>query len=304
MATTIVVSMICLAIGFGIAWRMLTNRLAAVQRELQAAQEESATHQRPEVRDLLQEILDVASRMDRDVGQHTHQLTEVNKGIQQSLSQPASPIVNFTQQLLDANLKLRGDLQAARDEIRSKQSELDVFVNEARTDTLTGLKNRRSFDEELNRCFAQRQRQGTVFSLILLDIDHFKKFNDVFGHLSGDLVLRSVAQLLTVTLRQMDVVCRYGGEEFAVICPGSRLHEAKVAAERIRQAVAAKTVFLKEGTAQVTVSLGAAEVGEAEIAEGLIQRADDALYAAKRAGRNRVHWHDGQECVPAPAETH
>lgn len=177
-----------------------------------------------------------------------------------------------------------------------KQNE---FASEARTDVLTGLKNRRAFQEELSRQFAQRQRQGIHFSLILIDIDHFKTFNDAHGHLSGDLVMQSVARVLSATLREMDIVCRYGGDEFAVICPGSKLHEAAVGAERVRQAIADQTVSLKQGQAQVTVSAGVAEVANSEIAEGLIQRADEALYAAKRAGRNRVHCHTGHECVPA-----
>lgn len=182
--------------------------------------------------------------------------------------------------------------------IRGRQK-LNEFFREARTDMLTGLKNRRAFDEELGRQFAQRQRQGVLLSLILIDIDQFKAFNDVHGHLSGDLVLRSVALVLSSTMREMDIVCRYGGDEFAVICPGSKLHEAAVGAERVRQAVAGHTVSLKRDNARVTVSVGVAEVISPEIAEGLIQRADEALYAAKHAGRNCVHWHNGHECMPA-----
>lgn len=182
--------------------------------------------------------------------------------------------------------------------IRGRQKR-DAFISEARTDMLTGLRNRRAFDEDLGRQFAQRQRQGGHFSLIMIDIDQFKAFNDAHGHLSGDLALRSVAQALSAALREMDIVCRYGGDEFAVICPGSNLHEAAVGAERVRQAVSEHAVSLKQGDALVTVSLGVAQVVSPEIAEGLIQRADEALYAAKHAGRNRVHWHNGQECVPA-----
>lgn len=182
--------------------------------------------------------------------------------------------------------------------IRGRQK-LDAVIREARTDMLTGLRNRRAFNEELGRQFAQRQRQGVYFSLIMIDIDHFKAFNDAHGHLSGDLALRAVTQVLSSTLREMDIVCRFGGDEFVVICPGSKLHEAAVGAERVRQAVAEHAVSLKQSQRQVTISLGVAEVISPEIAEGLIQRTDDALYAAKRAGRNRVHWHNGHECVPA-----
>ncbi len=182
--------------------------------------------------------------------------------------------------------------------IRGRQA-LDTFRSDARTDMLTGLKNRRAFDEEMGHQFSQRQRQGVHFSLIMIDIDHFKVFNDDHSHLSGDLALRTVAQVLSSTLRQMDIVCRYGGDEFAVICPGSKLQEAAVAAERVRQAVAAQAVSLRKGDTQVTVSLGVAEVINPEIPEGLIQRADDALYSAKHAGRNHVYWHNGHDCVPS-----
>lgn len=301
MGVTVAVSLVCMAIGVGVTWRIFSGRLKAMQQEVLELQQ-ATPQRRPEIRNLVQEILDVATRMDGDVSRHTNRLSEVNQGIQQSQAEQPSAIVSLTGQLLDANLKLRGELQAARKELNSKQRELEVFVTEARTDTLTGLRNRRSFDEELGRNFAQRQRQSVTFSLIVIDIDYFKKFNDDYGHLSGDLVLRSVAQVLTATLREMDVVCRYGGEEFTVICPGSKLHEAVVGAERVRQAVAAKTVSLKEGNVTVTISLGVAEVLGTESPDDLMQRADEALYAAKHAGRNCVRLHDGRECQTAPAE--
>ena len=180
-----------------------------------------------------------------------------------------------------------------------QKHEADALVAEARTDALTGLKNRRSFDEELHRQFAQRQRQGTVFSLLLIDLDHFKQVNDTHGHPAGDSVLQTVSQLLTKTLREMDLVYRYGGDEFAVICPGSRLREAATAAERIRQAVETTPVQFNDEVLSLKLSVGVAEVGGLEIADGLLQRADEALYAAKHAGRNRVRLHDGQLCVPA-----
>lgn len=179
------------------------------------------------------------------------------------------------------------------------QRESAVFAREARTDFLTGLRNRRAFQEELARQFAQRQRQSVHFSLIMIDIDQFKVFNDHYGHLAGDLALRSVAKVLTATIREMDLICRFGGDEFAVICPGSNLHEAAVAAERARQAVAAQSLSLKHVDVKITVSLGLAEVTSEEVMDALIQRADDALYSAKSAGRDRVSWHNGIECVSA-----
>lgn len=301
MGTTIVISAASLAVGFASAWWMLSPRLRSVQKELQFAQEQVNVTKQPEMRSLLQELSDVALRMDGDVGRHTRRLNEVNQDLQQASQNDVSPIVTMTQELLDANQTLRNELQTARREIMAKQQQLEAFGNEARTDMLTGLRNRRSFNEELNRHFAQRQRKDTVFALMMIDIDHFKRFNDLHGHLSGDLVLRAVADVLSTKLREMDIPCRYGGEEFVVICPGSTLHEAAIGAERIRQAIADKSVMLKEGPVQVTVSTGVAEVTNLEVADELIQRADEALYSAKHAGRNCVHIHDGQGFSPLVA---
>jgi diguanylate cyclase (GGDEF)-like protein len=188
-------------------------------------------------------------------------------------------------------------LFAFRPQTARQRQQTDALLAEARTDTLTGLKNRRSFDEELCRQFAQRQRQGIVFSLLLIDLDHFKLVNDTHGHPAGDLVLQTVAQLLTKTLREMDLIYRHGGDEFAVVCPGSKLHEALTAAERIRQAMCATPVPLLRNGVSLTLSVGVAEVDGSETADGLLQRADQALYAAKHAGKNRVRLHDGQFCI-------
>lgn len=298
MAMTDVILAICVAIGFGAAWLWMRVRLSKGTVKLRATQHPSTPFIEAEMPGLLQSILDVTSRMDCDVDCLTQQLTDSIEKIRLTFGHQASELEAPILQLLEANVTLRDRLHSARRELSSKKSELEAFVNEARTDLLTGLKNRRSFDEELHRSFAQRQRQGIVFSLILVDIDNFKKINDSYGHLSGDHVLQSVARTLTVTTRDMDFVCRYGGDEFAVICSGSQLHEAAVAAERIRQAVADEMQPLKDAVVQVTISLGVAEVGPSEIADGLLLRADEALYSAKHCGRNRVHLHNGQECSP------
>lgn len=180
-----------------------------------------------------------------------------------------------------------------RREMLAAKRRVEKLEAETRTDPVTGLRNRRAFDEELGRLFAQRQRQGTTFSLILADIDGFKAINDRRGHLAGDEVLRAVAETLRSTLRGMDLVCRFGGDEFAVICAGTSQGEATIVAERARQAIAAKAVDLSNGTLNVTISLGVADTQPGEVSEGLIVRADAALYAAKQAGRNLVRWHDG-----------
>ena len=178
-------------------------------------------------------------------------------------------------------------------------------MTEARTDALTGISNRRAFDQEVRRLFAQRKRQGVTFSLLLADVDHFKLFNDYHGHQVGDEMLRQVANTFDRTMRDMDLVCRYGGEEFAILLPGTRLKEALRAAQRANAAVERVTYRLNDAQLNVTASIGAVEVLENESVESFIERVDSALYAAKLAGRNCVCYHNGERCFPAsvPPET-
>lgn len=161
---------------------------------------------------------------------------------------------------------------------------LDTMRQVAAVDGLTGIANRRTFEEELERETARSVRTGVPVSLVMLDIDHFKVLNDTNGHQVGDDVLRQVAAVLRGTSREYDIVARYGGEEFAVILPASGPDEASASAHRLLHAlrVAATTV-------PVTASLGLATYPEhATSPRGLVESADQALYAAKRGGRNRV----------------
>jgi diguanylate cyclase (GGDEF)-like protein len=152
------------------------------------------------------------------------------------------------------------------------------------TDALTGIGNRRAFDAEMERRLATARREGGEVALCLMDIDHFKAFNDTFGHVAGDEAIARVARVVRETCRASDIPARYGGEEIAVIMPGLGAQGALEAAERIRAAVAAATI----GARDVTVSVGVAVSVAGCSAEVLVEAADRALYAAKAAGRNRV----------------
>ncbi|MBI5231687.1 MAG: diguanylate cyclase [Coriobacteriales bacterium] len=161
----------------------------------------------------------------------------------------------------------------------------------AARDALTGLYNRRAFDERLAEETAHAHRYETALSLIMFDVDRFKDVNDRFGHPAGDAVLSAVADVLQRELRASDVACRYGGDEFAVILPGSTKTEAFAVAEKLREALYSGPIVLPEGqSVRVTASLGVAAVG-ALIVDGpsLLAAADRALYGAKAAGRNRAH---------------
>jgi len=158
------------------------------------------------------------------------------------------------------------------------------------TDGLTKLYNHRFFQDSLKREFARSQRYKSSLSLALLDIDHFKRFNDTYGHQQGDIVLQELARTLRGQVRNLDVVARYGGEEFAVIMPDATPDVALRVAERLRAAVESHPVEGPTGPLLVTISLGVASVPNAEIGvpAGLIAAADRALYRAKELGRNRV----------------
>jgi diguanylate cyclase (GGDEF)-like protein len=164
----------------------------------------------------------------------------------------------------------------------------DMVDRQARTDDLTGLDNRRAFFACAERESARADRQGDDLSLLVLDIDHFKRVNDTHGHRIGDLVLAGVAQVLWRSVGEAGVVGRLGGEEFAVLLPGYDLESAQRGAETIRATVEVCSIATPAGDIPVTVSIGCASVCVGESALAAFHKADDALYAAKRAGRNQV----------------
>ena len=164
-----------------------------------------------------------------------------------------------------------------------------ALANLSSADSLTGLRTRRFVDDVLNLEFLRARRYRSPLTLAMADLDHFKQVNDKWGHPAGDAVLRHVATTLQDLLRRTDLIGRYGGEEFLLLHPQSTASGATALAERIREAVAALRVETPSGTIGVTLSIGIAEYDrQMESPEDLIAAADRALYAAKRAGRNRV----------------
>lgn len=171
---------------------------------------------------------------------------------------------------------------------------LEAQIAQARTDALTGLANRRALDEELQRRCTETQRSGTPLSIMLIDVDHFKSFNDRNGHRAGDEALRVIAATLRDAMRQMDMVARYGGEEFVVLLPGTAIEGAILVAERTRQDLADAKFRYDGKEFSLTVSVGVAQLATNEHVSRMLQRVDQALYAAKGAGRNRSFWNDGR----------
>ncbi len=172
----------------------------------------------------------------------------------------------------------------------------------AGTDMLTGLANRRRFVEEADREIATARRYARPLAALILDVDHFKSFNDTYGHAVGDEVLKAVAACLPPAVRDIDLPARLGGEEFVVLCPVASVNEAAATAERVREAIAALRLTDADGqpVRQVTASVGVAELTPADKAIGdVLERADAALYSCKRGGRNQVQvWREGMTAHP------
>ena len=180
----------------------------------------------------------------------------------------------------------------------SLQLEFDVF-----TDSLTGIANRRAFDYELRRRIIDWNRQRIPLCLLLLDIDHFKVTNDRYGHQAGDAALIVVANVLKRSVRELDLVARFGGEEFAMILPYSTTKDGRCVAERAREAIAENLIESGRHHFQLTASFGIAEVMQGDDSELLIRRADAALYKSKHHGRNRSYYNTGTSCEPIVADT-
>ncbi len=171
------------------------------------------------------------------------------------------------------------------------------FQSDSLIDPLTNVANRRAFDFELSRKMIAWQRERQPLALIMIDIDFFKQVNDQYGHQAGDAVLAQVATEINDAVREMDLVCRFGGEEFAAIVPIKRSEESTQTAERIRQRVESKIFRASEHELKITVSVGVAEVMKGDDQELIVKRADTALYESKQNGRNQVTVHDGARCV-------
>ena len=186
---------------------------------------------------------------------------------------------------------LEANFQKTTEELDQIRDSLKLAEQHSNTDVLTGLANRRSLEAFLRSAQIAAMETGNPLSVLMIDIDHFKKFNDNFGHQVGDQVLRLVAKVLQESVRECDLVARYGGEELMAVFPEAALEQCANVAERIRTRISDARLTRRatgEAISSVTVSIGVAQFRLAESAEAMIERCDRALYQAKRTGRNRT----------------
>jgi diguanylate cyclase len=202
-----------------------------------------------------------------------------------------SGLILETQRMAERNRTLEDQLSASSGEIAELRQNLEVVRREALTDALTGIPNRKFFDSRLREAVRDAMENGEPLSLLIADIDHFKQFNDTYGHQLGDQVLRLVARTLTDSVKGRDTPARYGGEEFAIILPQTRLQDAVGLANQIRKTITRRRIVRRntgDDYGTITLSMGVSCYRPGEQLLQMIRRADEALYQAKRAGRNRV----------------
>ena len=200
-------------------------------------------------------------------------------------------LVSATRTMESRSKLLEQQLHTSSREVTDLRDRLELVRQESLTDQLTGIPNRKAFDNELQTAMEQAQESGEPLCLVMCDIDHFKKFNDTWGHRTGDQVLRLVGNCLSENVKGRDTAARYGGEEFAVILPHTDPRGAFSLAEQLRSKVESKKL-VKKSTGDIlgviTISAGVTQYISGESTDEFIQRADACLYAAKRSGRNRV----------------
>jgi diguanylate cyclase len=248
----------------------LTKELAAVSRAIETAQKSSEAYG---------ETLADASK------------TLTAAGSAADLKATVETLVTATKRVQRENKSLERRLSESTDQVSKLREHLEQVRREATTDGLTNLANRKAFDEELERACADALEQAQSLTLAVIDIDHFKSFNDTWGHQTGDQVIRYVASVIGRVGAPPRFAARYGGEEFALIFPRERAELAAVVLEEIREEVSSRMLKRRstnDDLGAITVSVGLAELRAGESAHGLMERADSALYVSKRSGRNRV----------------
>jgi len=244
-----------------------------------------------EIRGVLDQVHEVSDETEA-YGESLDVFAQVLKEDDKGVFKPAiDTILQATTVISDKNRALESRLTHSTTEITRLQEDLEHLRQEAMTDALTGIANRRQFDKALAVSSQEASNNGAPLSLIMIDIDHFKRFNDTHGHQMGDQVLKLLASVLSDTVKGQDTPARYGGGEFAIILPDTGLDGAASLANTIRERICRKRMVNRangEDLGKITVSAGATTYHAGESIEDFVARADEALYLAKRSGRDRV----------------
>ncbi|MCA9170588.1 MAG: GGDEF domain-containing protein [Planctomycetales bacterium] len=243
----------------------------------------------------LQSVVQSAEELTSEVDTHNSELESVGRTVGDlsatgEYEQIKQTLLHQISTAIESNRRLENDLVCTRYRLEEQAQELDRTRMEARMDILSGVGNRKAFDESLRFMLSKSQRRRETFALLLIDVDHFKWINDTHGHQSGDQVVQRLGNTLKSAIRPGDHIARYGGDEFGILLEGVDNQVGAMVAQRIRDKVEHCNfdVGLNDARVAVTLSMGMAISAPSDTPENLLRRADEALYRSKEAGRNRL----------------
>lgn len=255
--------------------------------------------ERERMRHLLLDLNSWTSEYSGNVTQYQDQLGRIEQAVRDTEAGSSGSdgrVLTLLQQIMSSNDQLKDRLDKAEKRLEKQTLQIESYLNEARTDGLTGLANRRAFDQKIEELFLAYGKGGSSFILALIDIDRFKSINDNHGHQIGDKVLQELGHALNHDLKSALMVARFGGEEFAVLLE-TPLRRAADTMNEFRRDFARKRIDIGQISLEVTMSIGVAEPRDDAVIASVIRRADEAMYTAKNIGRNRVYYHDGKAPV-------
>ena len=278
------------SLGFGMATGYFLR-----PRETKEPESDPARPDSQAILKVLTEVLNAAERMSADAKTHDSKIQETARHVEDlqvsgELDSVKHVLLGHMRTMLKSNENLQDDLAYSRCQVEEQAVQIDAVRQEARIDALTGIANRKGFDEKLRLLLAAWQRERQPLVIMMIDLDHFKRINDSHGHQAGDRVLEEVGSWLKKWLRDGDYAARFGGDEFAILLPKTELAEGVELAEEIWARTGDNThrVAVRDAKVSVALSIGVAAPCEGDTAETLLHRADQALYRAKDLGRNRV----------------
>ncbi len=287
----LLLAVIVMAVGGVLGFRLGRSRRSGVGNSLNE-------NDRERLLQLLRELGVWTQEYSGNVSDYQDQLGRLNEAVKISASRSPSEarMVTVLEQIMESNSSLKTRLDAAEQQLEKQTRQIASYLTEARTDGLTGLFNRRALDQRLEEIFIAYRNGGRSFVVALVDVDKFKLINDNYGHQTGDQVLKQLASVLRTQLANAIMVARFGGEEFAVVMDGP-LRIAAAQLNEVRKRVAELPIQTGTQSIDVTISIGLSEPREDIIVAPVLRRADEALYAAKNIGRNRVYYHDGRDPI-------
>ncbi len=298
------------SVGVGLMCGFFIGRFYTLSHETKRLKRD-----REETLTALINLMSSTDRLNEDVDTHNNALQSAKQELEsmdndESLDVLQTALMSNISRVVESNRRLENDLVVSKYKLESQAQELDRTRKEARTDALCNVGNRKAVDETLQFMVSRYHSENRSFGLMLIDIDHFKRINDTFGHQAGDEVLTSISLALKECVRPEDFVGRLGGDEFCILLEGLKAEDAQLVGSRIRSTIELYDFSINDSgqSTVVTMSMGLAVMRTEDDAVSLYERADQALYKSKQLGRNRLYTisssnEEGMAPVQAPVET-